>query len=346
MKNTEAATALLLMPGKNDNRAVRSALMAMKVTPQDVTANKAGMFQLLEILQEMPHSVAVVDLDAMQPAMPTILALAQFLDQIVLRQRVVLTRHNYGPVWESDRNWVKRLGFCDLFPELDSASLLAESHGFLDHVAKITDAASINPTVLSKYYSAMQVRLDSHSPRGLIRKITGTDAESLCTLMASKVKSLNRTYRLKSYPSCFLGTDAVTWLATHFRMPRDMAVQVGQALQELDFVNHVLHEQPFADAPNFYRTAMSSSADRLDLGAVITVMRSENGVEVRDRNYLGKNYPACFVGSEAVDWVHKNYKLPRHNAETVLNRLYGFGFLHHVTREHKLKDGNFFYSFD
>ena len=346
MKNSEAATALLLLPSKLDNRAARSALMAMKVMPQDLTANKPGMFQLLESLQEMPHSIALIDLDTMRPAMPTVLALAKFIDDPALRQRVVLTRHSFGPVWASDRAWVKLLGFCDMYPEIDSASLVAESHGFLDHVAQITDVASINPNLLGKYFSAMQVRLDGHSPRGLIRKITGVDAESLCALMASNVKSLDRTYRLKSYPSCFLGSDAVTWLSTHFRMPRDMALEVGQALEKLGFVNHVVHEQPFADAPNFYRTAVSLSADRLDKGAVLAAMMSKKGVEVRDRSYLGKIYPACFVGSEAVSWVHQNYKMTRHGAEAFLNRLYGFRLIHHVADAHKVKDGNFFYRFD
>lgn len=346
MKNSEAATAMLLLPSKQDNRAVRSALMAMKVLPQDLTANKPGMSQLLESLQVMPHSMALIDLDALRPAMPTVLALAKFVDDPMLRQRVVLTRNSFGPVWASDRAWVKQLGFCDMYPEMDSASLVAESHDFLDHVAQITDVASINPNVLSKYFSAMQVRLDGSAPRGLIRKITGIDAESLCTLMASNVKSLDRTYRFKSYPSCFLGSDAVTWLSSHFRMQRDMALEVGLALGKLGFVNHVVHEQAFADAPNFYRTAVSSSADRLDLGAVLAAMVSKNGVEVRDRSYLGKNYPACFVGSEAVSWVHQNYKLPRHSAEAFLNRLYGFGLIHHVMDEHKVQDGNFFYRFD
>ena len=345
MTNSKVASALLLLPSKQDNRAARSALMAMQVTPTDLVASKAGMFQLLESLQQMPQSIALIDLDVLRSAIPTVLGLAEWLDAPALRQRVVLTRHSFGPVWSSDRAWVKKLGFCDLYPEMDSASLVAESRDFLNHVAKITGVASIDPGVLSKYFSALQLRLDGHSPRGLIRKVTGIDAESLCALLASNVKSLDRTYRLKSYPSCFLGSEAVTWLSTHFRMPRDMALELGQALEKLGFVNHVVHEQPFADTPNFYRTAVSTSADRLDMGAVLTAMASQKGVEVRDRSYLGKNYPMCFVGSEAVSWVYKTYKVPRHGAEAFLNRLYGFGLIRHVTDEHKVKDGHFFYRF-
>ena len=345
MKNANTATALLLLPAVNDNRAARSALMAMKVTPMDLTANAAGMNQLLDSLQTMPYSMALIDLDAMRPAMPNVLALTKFIDDPALRQRVVLTRGSFGPVWASDRAWVKRLGFCDLYPEMDSTSLVVESHDFLDHVAQMTDVASIDSNLLSKYFSAMQVKLDVRSPRGLIRKITGLDAESLCALMASNVKSLDRTYRLKSYPSCFLGSDAVTWLSAHFKLKRDVALDVGRALEKLGFVSHVVHEQPFADAPNFYRTALSTSADILSLESVLAVMASKIGVEVKDRSYLGKNYPACFVGSEAVSWVHQKYKLPRHSAETLLNRLHGFSLLHHVTNEHKVRDDNFFYRF-
>ena len=311
----------------------------------DLTANADGMHQLQSSLQVMPYSMALIDLGAMQPAMPTILALTKFMEDPALRRRVVLTRGSVGPVWAADRAWAKRLGFCDLYPEMDSSSLVAESHDFLDHVAQMTDVASINPNLLSQYFSAMQVRLDGRSPRGLIRKITGLDAESLCTLVASNVKSLDRTYRLKSYPSCFLGSDAVTWLSTHFRIKRDVALDVGQALEKLGFVSHVVHEQPFADAPNFYRTALSTSADLLSLESVLAVMASQGGVEVRDRSYLGKNYPACFVGSEAVSWIHQKYKLPRHSAEMLLNRLHGFGLLQHVTNEHQVRDDNFFYRF-
>ena len=137
----------------------------------------------------------------------------------------------------------------------------------------------------------------------------------------------------------------MSWLSTHFRLKRDVALHAGQALEKLGFMNHVVHEQPFADAPNFYRTSLSTPADLLNLEAVLADMVSKAGLDVRDRSYLGKSYPACFVGSEAVSWAHQKYKLPRHSAEALLNRLHGFSLLHHVTNEHKVRDDNFFYRF-
>ena len=115
---------MLLLPAINDTRAVRSALMAMKVTPMDLTANADGMHQLQSSLQVMPYSMALIDLGAMQPAMPTILALTKFMEDPALRRRVVLTRGSVGPVWAADRAWAKRLGFCDLYPEIDRKSVV------------------------------------------------------------------------------------------------------------------------------------------------------------------------------------------------------------------------------
>ncbi len=344
MINTLTPTVFLLLP-PDANRAVRSALMAMKALPQDVVPGSDGMKQLVRGMQEQPQAAALIDLDAMQPAVAHILELARLFGQASERKRIVLTRSRFGPVWSSDRDWVKRMGFCDMFAEFDSASLVAESHAFLDHVAQITDLASIEPRVLTQYYSAMQVRLERQSPRTVIRKTTGIDAESLCTLMASNVKSLDRTYHLKTYPSCFLGTEAVTWLANYFRMTRDMALLVGQALEKLGFIHHVVHEQAFADSPNFYRTVISSAADRLDMEAVFRLLKSQSGVDVRDRSYLGTTYTQCFIGSEAVSWVCGHYKISRPSAEAFLNRLWAFGLMEHVTREHKIQDGNFFYRF-
>ncbi|MFM7330078.1 MAG: hypothetical protein ACKO1L_00170, partial [Brachymonas sp.] len=60
---------------------------------------------------------------------------------------------------------------------------------------------------------------------------------------------------------------------------------------------------------------------------------------------LGKVYPQCWVGSEAVDWLHAKKKLARHEAENLLNRLMSFGLIEHVLREHRIKDGKFFYRF-
>jgi hypothetical protein len=88
---------------------------------------------------------------------------------------------------------------------------------------------------------------------------------------------------------------------------------------------------------------LSSSTVRL--GGLVREMLSETGLAIKGRNDLGTNYPACWVGSEAVDWLHNKKKLPRHEAENLLNRAMSFGLILHVTHEHRVKDGNYFYRF-
>ncbi len=48
-------------------------------------------------------------------------------------------------------------------------------------------------------------------------------------------------------------------------------------------------------------------------------MRSENGVDVRDRTYLARTYPRCFVGTEAAAWLRERYRLTVGEAVTLGN---------------------------
>jgi hypothetical protein len=342
---TQVGNALCLLPPAGGQAAVRAALMAMNVLPSDVSPDRAGLQQLRTTLGQQAHAVAIVDIAAMKPALAHLLALAAFIQDPLVRKRVILTRHADGPVWDSERNWVKGLGFADLVAGLDASSLVAESRRLLIQVAAITGADAISADTLNRYFSAMQVRPDTQTPRGLIRKATGLSAEALATALASSAKALSRVHHLTAYPACFIGAEAVSWLASQYSMTRQKAVALGQALQALALTHHVVHEQPFSDGNFFYRTTVSSAADRLHPGAVLQSMTLASGVPVQDRSYRASNYPACFVGAQAVDWVHTHHKVRRHDAEIFLNRLHGFGLIHHVAHAHPVRDGHFFYRF-
>lgn len=110
-------------------------------------------------------------------------------------------------------------------------------------------------------------------------------------------------------------------------------------------LHHVAHEQAFADAPNFYRTAVSIAAEQRKPSLVLKQLTSKDGVAVKDRTYLSKLYPHCFVGSEAVDWMCKFRKIKRHDSEIILNPLQSQGTIEHVAHEHPVRDGQFFLSF-
>lgn len=62
----------------------------------------------------------------------------------------------------------------------------------------------------------------------------------------------DRTYHGKTYPQCFVGTEAVDWLKKNHRLTRAEAVAVGQELLGLHVFRHVIDGHAFADWPYFY----------------------------------------------------------------------------------------------
>jgi hypothetical protein len=279
----------------------------MNVLPHDILPSRSELGKLAHSLHPDSRTVAFVDLSGMQQAVPHLLALAALLPQTETRKRIALTRPLRG-LWQSERDWVQALGFADLTAQLDSPGLVGESMALLGWVATQTRVSPIKSDTLARYFSAMQIKPDASSPRGLIRKATGLSAEALCAELASNVKALNRSYRLKSYPSCFVGNEAVAWLAKQYAVPKDRAVALGVALQTLGMLHHVAHEHAFTDEAFFYRTAMSTAVERIDLGSLMRAISARTGVEVLDRLYHGKTYPACFVGSQAVDWLNTTHQ--------------------------------------
>lgn len=344
MSQAAAPTALLCMPPGEARNAVRAALMAMKVVPQDILPSRAELAQLARTLHADSRTVAIIDVAGIQPAAAHTVALAALLPSPEARQRTLLARPGRG-LWPADRAWAQALGFADLVAQLDATSLGAESANVLGWAARLTGAQALNGDALARYFSAMQIKPDLSSARGLVRKATGLTAEALCADLASNVKALNRVYHLKSYPSCFVGSEAVAWLEKQYAVSTDQAIALGVALQQLGMLHHVAHEHAFTNEPYFYRTAVSSAVDRVNPGALLQLLSSRAGVDVRDRLYHGTTYAQCFVGSEAVDWVKKSQKIAAYEAEILLNRLHGFNLIEHVTHDHPVRDGMFFYRF-
>lgn len=61
-------------------------------------------------------------------------------------------------------------------------------------------------------------------------------------------------------------------------------------------------------------------------------------LDIRDRKYRGRLYLACFVGSEAVDWLlESRYAPSRDKAIELGNSLVEAKKLHHVVDQHSFK---------
>ena len=352
MSQTKTPIALLCMPNGDARNAMHAALAALHVESQDIMPSKTELANLAQTLHANPQAVAIIDLAQARHAAANILALAALLPDVKVRRQIALTRAHRG-VWPSDRAWAKELGFADFFAELDAGSLLAESSSVLEWVAHNSGmgagpapgVASIEIESLKQHFDTLHIKPEMASERGIIRRATALSAEAFCTALAGQVDTQDRTYNLAVYPSCFLGSDAVDWISKEYAITKDHAVSLGVALQELGLLHHVAHEQVFSDAPFFYRTEWSDGTQRLSPGSIFSLITSKSGVLVQDRNYHGTNYAACFVGSYAVDWLNSKRQISRLDAEIMLNRLRGFDLIEHVTHEHPVLDGMYFYRF-
>ncbi|MEM9273337.1 MAG: hypothetical protein AAGA80_10305 [Cyanobacteria bacterium P01_F01_bin.143] len=67
------------------------------------------------------------------------------------------------------------------------------------------------------------------------------------------LKIKTRRHKLKLYPHCFLGNEAVDWLVAYFNITRKKAVIIGQNLVTKKVIHHVLDEHFFKDEPLLYR---------------------------------------------------------------------------------------------
>ncbi|HEY9649461.1 MAG TPA: mechanosensitive ion channel domain-containing protein, partial [Coleofasciculaceae cyanobacterium] len=82
-----------------------------------------------------------------------------------------------------------------------------------------------------------------------------------------------------------------------------------------------------------------------ELENLVEAMRGVGGVEIQDRRYRLNLYPACFVGSEAVEWLIHQRNCTREDAIDLGQLLIDWGIIHHVLDEHPFRDGYFFYRF-
>ena len=63
----------------------------------------------------------------------------------------------------------------------------------------------------------------------------------------------NRPYKLKVYPRCFIGSEAVAWLQEHLKLSQEKALSLGQRLIDEKWMHHVTDDHPFKDDYLFYR---------------------------------------------------------------------------------------------
>lgn len=344
MQQDTLPTAMIGLPAVAGGTALRAGLTAMRVTLCNLPSDRRSRDTVLQRLGLHPRTVVFLDISRGASAMaPTLPQLDAVMPRDHSRRRVFLTRMVDGHVSAGERRWARALGFADLLPEFDPADCEGELRTALDSTAAKLSLPRLEPADPARYARVFDGVRAMTSPRTTIRSLTGLSAEALAAQLSRSLDIGDRSYHLLTYPACFVGADAVGWLSRHFQRSRTEAVLIGQALQTLGLLDHVVHEHPFLDNRLYYRLAHSEAADRIDLGTLWSGLLGSDGVEVGDRSHLGRMYSQCWVGSEAVDWVRRRFSLARHEARIVLHRLMQCGLVEHVTLSKPVIDGVYFY---
>ena len=78
---------------------------------------------------------------------------------------------------------------------------------------------------------------------------------------------------------------------------------------------------------------------------LVNDLRGEEGLEIKDRRYRLTLFPSCFIGSEAVEWMEKQYAVSKSEALRLGQELIQLKIIYHVTNDHDFKNDFLFYRF-
>jgi small-conductance mechanosensitive channel len=98
------------------------------------------------------------------------------------------------------------------------------------------------------------------------------------------------------------------------------------------------------DADSFLSYLEDKFTDK-EIEDLVSKIRGENGVEIKDRRYRLNTYHACFIGQELVDWLMANHGFTREEAIELGQILVEKKIVHHVTDQHPFMDEYLFYRF-
>ncbi|MEN9203054.1 MAG: FHA domain-containing protein [Thermostichus sp. DG_1_6_bins_120] len=107
-------------------------------------------------------------------------------------------------------------------------------------------------------------RLALHQPQ-LVSVPYDSFLATTCQQMRRDIRVQDRRWRLRKLEKCFLGSDAVTWLANHFQISRPEAVQVGQECLQRRLFFHVLGKPNFVE-DQYYRFREDSGPEKQVVG--------------------------------------------------------------------------------
>ncbi len=258
------------------------------------------------------NTIAVIDISRLSDYGTNIFEFAKQVGGRDVRQRILFVT-TQGWASKARVALVQSLGFADLVDDIDpsrqDSGVLTLAQWLSEFQARLQPAKSGSNDVriqrLASYLKTVpqsKTILGHQNPIAIIQRYTKQSVEQTLQEMYAQIDIKDRLYNLKKYPICFLGTQACDWLTKRFKLSDEQALAVGNALIDVGALYHVAHEQPFANQDFFYRLAYAPQAHRFSLAAIAKALVSQSqGIEIKDRTYLGTTYEQCFVGKQAID---------------------------------------------
>lgn len=346
-------TTLLRLATPSDEALWRGALAAHGVTAVSLPDDARSLLDVIAGDARLHGARAmVVDLPALDRIGHVPVRLAARLTRLHPDLRVFARLPHRARACPEQRDWARRHGFAGLLAG-NSARHAASLVPALAEVLESMGHGEVDPAHANAFIRTLEVKRSGSSHAEIDRaydakaafEASGTTAAALAeSLRRFRAHGLSdRAWRGRTYRQCFVASEAVDWLARQPGMSRVDAVAAGRMLQGFGFIHHVVREREFDDANLFFRFDTDGTGEEHDLVALAESMRAR--LPTADRTYLGRTYPACFTGEDAVDWIAAELGVGIGTAESLGQRLADLSVLRHVTDDHEFMDSGYFYAF-
>jgi EAL domain-containing protein (putative c-di-GMP-specific phosphodiesterase class I) len=151
----------------------------------------------------------------------------------------------------------------------------------------------------------------------------------------------DRAYRLRTYPRCFVGREAVDWIALDQGVSRTQAVHLGRRMVAMGWIRHVADEHDFKDADLFYapterRASPRGSPELSSLRETLSMPRGGLRLAPHSRGLL--LHRQCATGRDVVDCLVRHHHVGRETAGQWASHLMQQGVLRHVFDDRPFSD--------
>ena len=347
-------TIFLAQSDTNQEKLLRGAMVAVGMSV-NVLSHEQSLPAQIEALRyaQHAHPVLVVDLASLAAEGNGPDVVLTHLNERFPKLRVIATLSDRLVIFPDEAAWVKSYRAVGLFPQASHLRVEETLCPLLAMIVNDSDAVldiekiSTTLRVLNAEIEQTPVMAEAHAT--LIKlKAIGMPLEKLLASISETggFDVRPRSYRLKHYGNCFVGSEAVDVLERLTGRSRATSCAIGRLLHTMGVFYHVAREHGFEDANFFYRFSLRTDHLRaLKLKDVMFAIRSRDGFKVKDRTYRGKSFPHCFVGSEAAGWLQEKFELTQTESISLGQTLLRLHVIRHVVDEHEFIDQNYFYRF-